>query len=109
MACSRMKSTSPLILPESANCVVPYFSPRFALVISCIELLLSRDYVKHVSGFDEIIDVRSPAEYEEDHIPGASEFSFGVINKLAKNSHQKVTQNSFQSTCQCLTTIREQK
>ena len=83
MACSRMKSTSPVILPESANCVVPYFSPRFALVISYIELLLSRDYVRHVSGFDEIIDVRSPAEYEEDHIPGASEFSFGVINKLA--------------------------
>jgi len=57
MACSRMKSTSPVILPESANCIVPYFSPR--------------DYVRHVSGFDEIIDVRSPAEYEEDHIPGA--------------------------------------
>ena len=39
--------------------------------------------MRQVSGFDEIIDVRSPAEYEEDHIPGASEFSFGVINKLA--------------------------
>ena len=80
MACSRMKSTSPVILPESANCIVPYFSPRFALVISYIELILFRDYVRQVSGFDEIIDVRSPAEYEEDHIPGASEFSFGVIN-----------------------------
>ena len=83
MACSRMKSTSPVILPESANCIVPYFSPRFALVISCIELLLFRDYLRHVSGFDEIIDVRSPAEYNEDHIPGASEFSLGVINILA--------------------------
>ena len=39
--------------------------------------------MRQVSGFDEIIDVRSPAEYEEDHIPGASEFSFGEINKLA--------------------------
>ena len=31
-----------------------------------------RDYVCQIGGFDEIIDVRSPAEFEDDHIPGAS-------------------------------------
>ena len=30
-----------------------------------------RDYVCQIGGFDEIIDVRSPAEFEDDHIPGA--------------------------------------
>ena len=28
--------------------------------------------------FDEIIDVRSPGEFEEDHIPGAGEGSWGL-------------------------------
>ena len=58
--CTRMKSssTSSVSLPESASCIVPYFSPR--------------DYVCQIGGFDEIIDVRSPAEFEDDHIPGAS-------------------------------------
>src|SRR5690242_14687557 len=27
--------------------------------------------IEDLAGFDEIIDVRSPAEFEEDHIPGA--------------------------------------
>ena len=27
--------------------------------------------VAQLGSFDEIIDVRSPAEFEEDHIPGA--------------------------------------
>ena len=34
--------------------------------------------VSQVSDFDEIIDVRSPAEYAEDHIPGA--ISAPVLN-----------------------------
>ncbi|MGE5493649.1 MAG: rhodanese-like domain-containing protein, partial [Actinomycetota bacterium] len=27
--------------------------------------------VEDLDAFDEIIDVRSPAEFEEDHVPGA--------------------------------------
>src|SRR5438552_2340882 len=27
--------------------------------------------VAHLDDFDEIVDVRSPAEYAEDHVPGA--------------------------------------
>ena len=27
--------------------------------------------VSQLTGFDEIVDVRSPAEFAEDHIPGA--------------------------------------
>jgi len=41
----------------TTTCTVPFFSPR--------------DYTRHIREFDEIIDVRSPGEFEEDHIPGA--------------------------------------
>lgn len=34
--------------------------------------------VSHLTGYDDIIDVRSPAEYAEDHIPGA--ISAPVLN-----------------------------
>jgi len=59
LRCTRMKSSSAssVNLPESASCIVPYFCPR--------------EYVRQIGGFDEVIDVRSPAEFEDDHIPGA--------------------------------------
>ena len=34
--------------------------------------------VRKIGGFDEVIDVRSPAEFEDDHIPGASEFYYSI-------------------------------
>ena len=40
---------------------------------------LAREYVRQIGGFDEVIDVRSPAEFEDDHIPGASEFCHSAI------------------------------
>ena len=39
----------------------------------------AREYVRQIGGFDEVIDVRSPAEFEDDHIPGASEFCDSAI------------------------------
>ena len=39
----------------------------------------AREYVRQIGGFDEVIDVRSPAEFEDDHIPGASEFCHSAI------------------------------
>jgi len=53
----RMKSSSSREEAATATCTVPFFSPR--------------DYTRHIREFDEIIDVRSPGEFEEDHIPGA--------------------------------------
>ena len=46
---------------------------------------LARDYVKQIGGFDEVIDVRSPAEFEEDHVPGASEYCCASLINLQTN------------------------
>ena len=40
---------------------------------------LAREYVRQIGGFDEVIDVRSPAEFEDDHIPGASEYCHSTM------------------------------
>ena len=67
----RMKSSSSRGEGEAATttCTVPFFSPR--------------DYTRHIREFDEIIDVRSPGEFEEDHIPGAGhQFSLGLIDSF---------------------------
>ena len=77
LRCIRMKSSSPssVNLPESASCIVPYFCPKFASTTKFVhDPILAREYVRQIGGFDEVIDVRSPAEFEDDHIPGASEY-----------------------------------
>ena len=51
--------------------------------------------MRKIGGFDEVIDVRSPAEFEDDHIPGASEFSYqqnvNQFKPMAPDSHLILT------------------
>jgi len=62
---------------EVATSTVPYFPPR--------------DYIRDIGKFDEIIDVRSPDEFREDHIPGA-------INLPVLNNDQRAEVGTLHNT-----------